>query len=121
MVQDRIAAGLSKHKKRSFPGTGLKIFLAVLASGLILLAVFLTVTRGSLVRDLKKSRTSLEELEERNSLLTQTKLRRIDFLEKQFVLTRPRRQVTAGRVPAGVERVKPIGNFSSVPLVPHVQ
>jgi hypothetical protein len=93
MGSDQAAAGLKNDNRISFPGTGLKIFLGILVLGLTLLTVYMSVIKARYRSDLSSVNESLASLMQQNSLLKQTKIKRVEFLERQFVMNHPRQLV----------------------------
>ena len=93
MVEDQAAAGLKNNKQAPFPGTGLKIFLGILALGMILMTVYMSGIKSGYRKDLRALNESFTSLSQQNSLLKQTKIRRVEFLERQFVMNHPRLMV----------------------------
>lgn len=84
---------MKNNKQKPFPGTGLKIFLGILAMGMILLTVYMSGIESGYRKDLRVLSESFTSLSRRNSLLEETKIRRVEFLERQFVMNHPRLMV----------------------------
>ena len=93
MGSDQAEKRLKNDNRTSFPGIGLKIFLGILVLGLTLLTVYVSVVKSRYRSDLSSVNESLASLMQQNSLLKQTKIKRVEFLERQFVMDHPRRLV----------------------------
>ena len=74
MDEDQAAAGLKNNKQAPFPGTGLKIFLGILALGMVLLTVYMSGIKSGYRKDLRALNESFTSLSQQNSLLKQTKI-----------------------------------------------